>query len=128
MDIDTSELDQLQADYKKAVEDWIVAIRKEEALASVKHSTADLDAWEEAESRSIRRNARSFIARSFMRTACGKTCSASEGGRGGPPSPRANLHRALRPPHRAGGKAQAVGPVGGGDEGQRAGAWASPKK
>jgi len=48
MDIDQSELDQLQADYKKAVEDWIVAIRKEEALASVDHSTADLDAWEEA--------------------------------------------------------------------------------
>ncbi len=48
MDIDQSELDQLQADYKKAVEDWIAAIRKEEALASVRHSTADLDAWEEA--------------------------------------------------------------------------------
>ncbi len=48
MDNDTSELDQLQADYKKAVEDWIAAIRKEEALASVHHSSADLDAWEEA--------------------------------------------------------------------------------
>ncbi|MGO9417790.1 hypothetical protein [Roseiarcus sp.] len=49
MDSDTSELDQMQADYKKAVEDWIAAIRKEEALASVvDHSTADLDAWEEA--------------------------------------------------------------------------------
>ncbi len=48
MDVDQSELDQLQADYKKAVEDWIAAIRKEEALASVQHSTADLDAWEEA--------------------------------------------------------------------------------
>ncbi len=48
MDTDTTELDQLQADYKKAVEDWVAAIRKEEALASVHHSTADLDAWEEA--------------------------------------------------------------------------------
>ena len=48
MDIDASELDQLQTDYKKAVEDWVAAIRKEEALASVHHSTADLDAWEEA--------------------------------------------------------------------------------
>ena len=48
MDIDKSELDQLQADYKKAVEDWIAAIRKEEALASVEHSTADLDAWVES--------------------------------------------------------------------------------
>lgn len=48
MDIDQNELDQLQADYKKAVEDWVAAIRKEEALASVDHSTADLDAWEQA--------------------------------------------------------------------------------
>ena len=48
MDIDESELDQLQLDYKRAVEEWIAAIRKEEALASVHHSTADLDAWEEA--------------------------------------------------------------------------------
>ena len=48
MDIDQSELDQLQADYKKAVDDWVAAIRKEEALASVNHSAADLDAWEEA--------------------------------------------------------------------------------
>lgn len=48
MDIDQSELDQLQAEYKQAVEAWVAAIRKEEALASVHHSTADLDAWEEA--------------------------------------------------------------------------------
>jgi hypothetical protein len=48
MNIDNAELDQLQADYRKAVEEWIAAIRKEEALASVDHSTADLDAWEEA--------------------------------------------------------------------------------
>ena len=48
MENDTSELDELQADYKKAVESWIAAIRKEEALASVHHSSADLDAWEEA--------------------------------------------------------------------------------
>ena len=42
------ELDKLQADYKRAVEDWIAAIRAEEALASVHHSTAELDKWEEA--------------------------------------------------------------------------------
>jgi hypothetical protein len=30
------------------VDAWIAAIRREEALASVDHSTADLDAWEEA--------------------------------------------------------------------------------
>jgi hypothetical protein len=44
----TAELDQLQKDYKAAVETWIAAIRKEEALASTEHSVADLDQWEVA--------------------------------------------------------------------------------
>lgn len=44
----TAELDQLQAAYKAAVEEWIVAIRKEEALASVNHSVAEIDDWEQA--------------------------------------------------------------------------------
>jgi hypothetical protein len=43
-----SELDKLQADYKAAVENWIAAIRKEEALASVTHSVAEVDKWEQA--------------------------------------------------------------------------------
>jgi hypothetical protein len=43
-----SELDELQAAYKAAVEQWILAIRNEEALASVEHSVADVDAWEQA--------------------------------------------------------------------------------
>jgi len=42
------ELDELQAAYKDAVEAWIVAIRKEEALASVAHEIADVDNWEQA--------------------------------------------------------------------------------
>jgi hypothetical protein len=42
------ELDRLQASYKSAVEAWISAIRKEEALASVDHSIADVDQWEQA--------------------------------------------------------------------------------
>lgn len=42
------ELDELQAAYKDAVEAWIVAIRKEEALASVNHEVADVDRWEAA--------------------------------------------------------------------------------
>ncbi len=41
-----AELDRLQAVYKAAVEEWIVAIKKEEALASVNHSVADVDKWE----------------------------------------------------------------------------------
>jgi hypothetical protein len=36
------ELDELQAAYKTAVEAWIAAIRKEEALASVAHDIADV--------------------------------------------------------------------------------------
>ena len=42
------ELDELQANYKAAVEAWIVAIRKEEALASVTHTVAEVDKWEQA--------------------------------------------------------------------------------
>jgi len=44
----TAELDRLQAAYKAAVEQWIKAIRDEEALASVNHSVAEVDAWEAA--------------------------------------------------------------------------------
>ena len=42
------ELDQLQANYKAAVDSWIATIRKEEALASVNHSLAEIDKWEQA--------------------------------------------------------------------------------
>jgi hypothetical protein len=41
-------LNQLQSEYKTAVEEWIQAIREEEALASVEHSVADIDTWEAA--------------------------------------------------------------------------------
>ena len=45
------ELDELQANYKNAVEAWIAAIRKEEELASCNHSIAELDKWEQARRR-----------------------------------------------------------------------------
>jgi hypothetical protein len=45
---DTVELDQMQAAYKAAVEEWITAIKAEEALASVNHSVAEVDQWEGA--------------------------------------------------------------------------------
>jgi len=48
MAIDTSEFDQMQSNYKQAVEEWIESIRKEEALASVNHSVAEVDMWENA--------------------------------------------------------------------------------
>ena len=41
-------LDQLQALYKAAVDEWVAAIRAEEALASVNHSLAEVDQWEDA--------------------------------------------------------------------------------
>ncbi len=48
MAVETANLDQMQAAYKEAVEQWIEAIREEEALASVDHSEAQVDAWEAA--------------------------------------------------------------------------------
>ena len=48
MQKENSELDQMQDAYKAAVEEWIAAIRQEEALASVNHSIAEVDKWEAA--------------------------------------------------------------------------------
>jgi hypothetical protein len=45
---DTSELDEMQTAYKAAVEEWMTAIKEEEALASVNHSIAEVDKWEGA--------------------------------------------------------------------------------
>jgi hypothetical protein len=48
MAIDTATLDAMQAKYKEAVDEWVAVIRSEEALASVNHSVAQVDAWENA--------------------------------------------------------------------------------
>jgi hypothetical protein len=48
MSIEVSDLNQMQAAYKEAVDQWVAAIREEEALASVNHSEAEIDAWEAA--------------------------------------------------------------------------------
>jgi hypothetical protein len=45
---DNAALDQMQAAYKAAVEQWIAAIKEEEGLASVNHSIAEVDKWEAA--------------------------------------------------------------------------------
>ena len=45
---DIAKLDEMQKAYKAAVEKWIAAIREEEALASVHHSVAEVDKWEQA--------------------------------------------------------------------------------
>jgi hypothetical protein len=51
MSTELLELDQMQAAYKAAVEEWITTIKEEEALASVNHTVADLDKWEQASMR-----------------------------------------------------------------------------
>ena len=38
----------MQNAYKVAVEEWIAAIKQEEALESVDHSIAEVDNWEQA--------------------------------------------------------------------------------
>ncbi len=48
MAIEIAELDAKQRSYKAAVEEWITAIREEEALASVSHDVAEVDEWEQA--------------------------------------------------------------------------------
>ncbi len=48
MSIEISDLDQMQTNYKTAVEQWIAAIREEEALSSGDHSEAEIDTWESA--------------------------------------------------------------------------------
>ena len=47
---DYPELDQIQRMYRTAVDEWIAAIRREETLASVNHSVAQIDQWEKARS------------------------------------------------------------------------------
>ena len=49
MAIDTTKLDNLQSAYKAAVETWISAIHREEALAGGNHTVAQIDAWESAD-------------------------------------------------------------------------------
>jgi hypothetical protein len=47
MSTQDGDLDRLQAEYKAAVDLWVGAIREEEAHASVNHSLAEVDTWEQ---------------------------------------------------------------------------------
>lgn len=38
----------MQKSYQKAVDEWVAAIRREETLASVNHTVAQIDQWENA--------------------------------------------------------------------------------
>ena len=46
--MEKSELDQLRDNYKKAVEEWIGAIRAEASLATFDHTIPAVDSWENA--------------------------------------------------------------------------------
>jgi hypothetical protein len=48
MEAEEVDLDLKQREHKAAVEEWITAIKEEEALASVDHSIAEVDQWEAA--------------------------------------------------------------------------------
>jgi hypothetical protein len=47
MAVQDGDLDRLQAEYKAAVDLWVGAIREEEAHASVDHTLAQVDTWEQ---------------------------------------------------------------------------------
>ena len=49
--IEKAELDQMQSNYKAAVDEWVAAIRLEEGLALSNHSVAQIDQWEGAANR-----------------------------------------------------------------------------
>jgi hypothetical protein len=46
--MDNSTLDQLRLAYKQAVDEWVVAIRAEEALATPDHSELGWERWDTA--------------------------------------------------------------------------------
>jgi len=47
--MDTSKLDELRANYKSATEQWVAAIRAEEALATTDHSMVAMERWDAAD-------------------------------------------------------------------------------
>lgn len=46
--MNTAELDQLRFEYKATVDQWVAAIRAEEALATADHSMTAMENWDEA--------------------------------------------------------------------------------
>lgn len=46
--MNTAELDQLRLEYKATVDEWVAAIRAEEALATADHSMTAMENWDEA--------------------------------------------------------------------------------
>jgi hypothetical protein len=46
--MDNLQLDELQQAYKQAVDEWVLAIRAEEALATADHSEVAMERWDQA--------------------------------------------------------------------------------
>ena len=46
--MDNNTLDELQRVYKQAVDQWVNAIRAQEALANADHSEVEMDKWDAA--------------------------------------------------------------------------------
>jgi len=46
--MDTSDLDSLRETYKRAVDEWVAAIREEENLATPDHSMIAMEHWDAA--------------------------------------------------------------------------------
>ncbi len=47
--MDTTKLDELRANYKSATDQWVTAIRAEEALATPDHSMVAMEHWDTAD-------------------------------------------------------------------------------
>lgn len=47
-DMNATDLDELRLAYKSAVDDWVGAIRSEEALATADHSMTAMELWDDA--------------------------------------------------------------------------------
>jgi hypothetical protein len=64
-----AELSELRLAYKKAVDDWVQAIRAEEALATTDHSMTAMELWDEAHFKEDDARARATEAREAYKDA-----------------------------------------------------------
>lgn len=46
--METIDFDHLLSDYKRAVDEWVAAIRTEESLATADHSMTQMELWDDA--------------------------------------------------------------------------------
>jgi hypothetical protein len=61
--VSKEDLDQLRSAYNKAVDDWVEAIRAEEALATEDHSMLAVEKWDDAHFREQDAQAKATEAR-----------------------------------------------------------------